>query len=484
MNRLLLLFLACFLTLSARAQFSFSLDRSEYEPGETITASWSGRDDATATDWIGIYPRNVTPGSVASTRWFYVNGTRTPGAALASGSVSFTNPGLSVREWSAFFLANDGYTIVGTADFSIVGNRDTVASFSLDKPIYRPGESITASWTNRSNPAGTDWVGIYPRDLVGVPDGNPGSTIWLYVNGTQSATSGLASGNVTFSSPALPEGSWRAYFLANDGYESLATFDFDVVASPILGFMPDHLFIEDGVPITLSWVISPPAEGIQSLVLSGGPSPVNVLSLDTIDVSPAASTLYTLTLNGSVSASTWVFNAASPSQAFSIPAPVNPEDQPVPISWNFPAATPDSWIGIWPDGSDPASTPPAFRLYLNGTDSPGDPVSVGAISFPLPVGSWFALLFPNDSSPPAFGPLRFNVASGPLPPLALREFGFVGSDLILRWDSQPSRSYEVRSSPDLSTWSTEATVPATSSSTSHFLKPLGPNRFYQIREKN
>ena len=131
-----------------------------------------------------------------------------------------------------------------------------------------------------------------------------------------------------------------------------------------------------------------------------------------------------------------------------------------------------------------ASTPPAFRLFLNGTDSPGDPVPSGSLSFPLPVGSWFSLLFLNDSLPPAFGPLRFNVASGPLPPLALREFAFVGTDLLLRWDSQPSRSYEVLSSTDLSSWSTEATVPATSSSTSHFLKPLGPNRFYRIREKN
>ena len=43
----------------AQGQATFQLDKTSYEPGETIVASWTG--STSATDWIGIYPRGVVP---------------------------------------------------------------------------------------------------------------------------------------------------------------------------------------------------------------------------------------------------------------------------------------------------------------------------------------------------------------------------------------------------------------------------------------
>lgn len=484
MKHYLLFLLALLFPAVAHAQFSFSLNRTEYEPGETITATWSGRTDGAATDWIGIYPRGIAPGSVASTRWNYVNGTRTPAAPLEAGSVAFVNPGLSIGAWTAFFLANDGYTIVGSVDFATVGDRDTLGSFSLNKAVFPPGAPITASWVNRTNPVATDWIGIYPRNLAGVPDGSPGSTIWLYVNGTQNATTPLGTGSVTFTAPGLPVGEWRAYFLLNDGYEALATFDFQVTPPPIAGFMPDHQFINDGVPITLSWVINPPVEGVTTLTLTGGPTAVNVLGLETLDVAPTETTQYTLTMNGTATATAWVYKAVTSSAAFSVPSTVLSSAQEVPVTWNIPAAAADSWIGIWAAGSDPASTLPSQRLYLNGTPGAGGIHPSGTLLFPLPEGAWFVLLFTTGETTPSHGPLRFNVIPGPLAPFALADFGLTGGNFMLRWNSQPTRSYTIRSSADLANWSPVANVPASGSTTTHYLTPQGPKRYYQVLENN
>lgn len=487
MKQYLLLLLGLFLPLTAHAQFSLSLNRAQYEPGEPIIATWTGRTDGAGTDWIGIYPRDldgVPDGSPGSSTWLYVNGTRSATDPLAAGSVTFINHGLGVRQWTAFFLINDGYETIGRVDFEVVGDRDALGSFSLNKPVYRPGEAITASWANRTNPVPTDWVGIYPRSLDGVPDGDPVSTTWLYVNGTQNATTPLGTGSVTFAAPTLPVGEWRAYFLINDGYESLAIFDFEVVLPPIAGFMADHLFINDGVPITLSWVVNAPPEGLETLSLTGGPAALNVTGQDTLEVSPTQTTQFTLTMNGTRTATAWIFKAVASSPAFSVPSSVMSSSVQVPVTWNIPAAAADSWIGIWPAGSDPSTTPPAQRLYLNGTATAGGNHPAGTLAFTLPEGAWFAMLFSTSQTMPSQGPLRFDVVPGPLAPLALASYGMSGNDFMLSWISQPARNYEVRSSPDLSSWFLEATVPASSATTSHYLTPQGPKHYYQVREKN
>jgi hypothetical protein len=97
----------------------------------------------------------------------------------------------------------------------------------LDKKVYTIGEAIEATFSNGpGNP--TDWVGIYrPGQVPG--NGTDFSTLWLYVNGSQTASDALENGWVVFDPGLTEAGSWWAGFFANDGYELLDSLSFTVI---------------------------------------------------------------------------------------------------------------------------------------------------------------------------------------------------------------------------------------------------------------
>jgi hypothetical protein len=66
-----------------------------------------------------------------------------------------------------------------------------------------------------------DWIGIYPSGEV--PDGDPASTVWAYVDNTQNGLAGLREGSVTFLEGLPTAGEWAIYFLLDDGYVTIAT---------------------------------------------------------------------------------------------------------------------------------------------------------------------------------------------------------------------------------------------------------------------
>ena len=152
---------------------TLSLNKTLYAPNEPIVANFSG-EQGNAADWIGIYPTGShTPdncnyrGSNATT-WLYVNGTQTPGEAVAEGSVSFGN-GLGATKWPlaagnyiAYFLRNDGYCQLGnTVTFTVGITNTAVLSQRYD---FEEGE------------------GTVVADLVGGHDGTLGymdSSNWV-----------------------------------------------------------------------------------------------------------------------------------------------------------------------------------------------------------------------------------------------------------------------------------------------------------------
>ncbi|MFN0125658.1 MAG: endonuclease/exonuclease/phosphatase family protein [Verrucomicrobiales bacterium] len=90
---------------------SFALDKSSYVSGEGMTFTWSRPTAAAARDWIGIYKPADTPGGVASTLWFYLDGSQTPPVApIASGSYRLIASPLATGNWVARFFLDDGYT--------------------------------------------------------------------------------------------------------------------------------------------------------------------------------------------------------------------------------------------------------------------------------------------------------------------------------------------------------------------------------------
>jgi phospholipase C len=100
-------------------------------------------------------------------------------------------------------------------------------TIALSKTSYAVGEAVVVSFTNGPGNA-KDWIGVYPKGT----SPHPGSTIWQYVNGTHTATTGVTQGTVQLGAGSgtwpLTVGQWMAYYLVNDGYTSIASVEFDV----------------------------------------------------------------------------------------------------------------------------------------------------------------------------------------------------------------------------------------------------------------
>jgi len=186
-----------------------------YFPGEAIQIDFSGGPGNTK-DWIGVYPDGVLPGSVGSTIWSYVDGTRSGNAGLREGSVRFAN-GLNLAGiWNAYFLLNDGYGILTNIAFNVLD--PSAPAVRPSQRTFAPGQVITVGFTNGpANPK--DWVAVYRANQT---PGSIGSTLWSYVDGTRSGTTGLSNGSVSFPGGLSQDGEYQVYLLENDGYTILA----------------------------------------------------------------------------------------------------------------------------------------------------------------------------------------------------------------------------------------------------------------------
>lgn len=470
-----------FAVVNAPTQVVMGLNKSSYATGEAITVTWSNRTPANTNDQIAIFPRNAAPTS-SPTLWVHSSGTQTPGSALESGSVTFSAPGLAIGDWTVHFLDSDGTTSRASSNFSVTA---PLPAFTLNKSVYQTNENITVTWSGRTSPTATDWVGVYPTSMSGVPDGSPGSTIWSYTNGTQTATTALAAGTFTFTNPDLPKGNWTAYFLAADGYQILGTVQFTVANSPrILGFTADHAFINDGTPITLSWVVDPGDGAIETLVLQDGTTQTDVHGTDVLEVSPEQNTTYTLVLNGTVTAQARVFKETGNSEEFSIGDTHLSSGAPLTAVWNGATGNPDSWVAIYRVGDEPGSDLASYWNYLNGTRTAGGSFPNGSMSFNLPTGEYYIVIFTNGGYIIERGPIRITVLPEEIKPLAVTNFGTDNGDIRLDWNSLPGVCYDVQTSTDMVHWDSEAEgIRARGTSSSAFIAPTPEDaaRFWRVR---
>jgi len=122
-----------------------------------------------------------------------------------------------------------------------------------DYSVYYPGEEISIHF--QGGPGnGADWLGIYPEG--GVP-GSGTSTLWAYVNDTQTAGAGLSQGTVTFTGGLSDVGTWYVYFLLNDSYTPLATNSFTVIDPSAPRVRPNQLAYTTGQDIQINFTNGP-----------------------------------------------------------------------------------------------------------------------------------------------------------------------------------------------------------------------------------
>lgn len=86
---------------SAQAGSTLTAESPDLFEGDAIELSWT-TDAPHTTNWVGVYPQGVAPGSTSSTQWAYT--------AAESGTVSFS--GLNAGVWDVYLLAQDGYDVL------------------------------------------------------------------------------------------------------------------------------------------------------------------------------------------------------------------------------------------------------------------------------------------------------------------------------------------------------------------------------------
>ena len=129
-------------------------------PGGTITATWSGIANPTATDWIGLY----TPGAAntAFIDWIYVSCSQTAGAARASGSCPFVVPStVAPGTYQLRLLANDGFTLLATSNnftVAVGGGAGTLQFSAATYSVAENGGNATITVTRTGGSAGA--VGV------------------------------------------------------------------------------------------------------------------------------------------------------------------------------------------------------------------------------------------------------------------------------------------------------------------------------------
>jgi len=199
-------------------------DHDDYYPGERIQITFTDGPGNTK-DWIGVYPPEAAPGPVASTIWQYVDGTQAGAVGIKEGTLVFPN-GLSLAgDWWAYFFVNDSYTRLDTNLFRVID--PSSPALRIAQRRYAAGEFISVSFTN--GPAGAkDWIGVYKVGQV--PGSSTPSTVWAYVDGTQTGTTGKPDGTLMFPTGLATAGEWVAHFLGNDSYDILASETFTVLA--------------------------------------------------------------------------------------------------------------------------------------------------------------------------------------------------------------------------------------------------------------
>jgi PKD repeat protein len=235
----------------------------------TLTLSSNGFTDA----YRKVYPNEVTnPGitwpavatGVESTSWTPLSDEREridyifyKGADVYATNAAIVGPRASYVR-NAISLDNNGSDIfladqlpwpsdhkAVTASIRIPLNIQLEPPYIVgNKSTYSTNEAITCSFDGSES--ANDWIGIFPKNAPLI-SGN--YLDWRYSSGTQTASSVVISkGQVTFEQGIADAGNYTVYLLSNDGFNSIASFNFTVVSTvpPTASFSANQTSIFPG----------------------------------------------------------------------------------------------------------------------------------------------------------------------------------------------------------------------------------------------
>lgn len=292
------------------------------------------------------------------------------------------------------------------------------AFIGTDWSTYLAGEDIVVTFKNTPGKP-KDWVGLYPEGAV---PGNVGSTLWFYVDGTQSGTIGKTEGTLRFVGGLNTAGKWYARFLLNDGYGELTNTTFQVVEAGTPLARPSKRVFESGQAISVTFTNGPgnPKDWLGLYPAGQQPAsatPLAKLYVDGTSAGSSGKTAGTVAFaSGLGSAGNYVVyllrdnsNDILASESFQVlppPPPVLFTDriaylagEDIVVTFKNMPGKPKDWVGLYPEGAVPGTVGSTLWFYVDGTQSGTIGKTEGTLTFAgglSTVGTWFARFLLND----------------------------------------------------------------------------------------
>lgn len=252
-----------------------------------------------------------------------------------------------------------------------------------------------------------------------------------------------------------------------------------------------------GHQVTLDWQVYPPDLTVK---ISDGTTTFDVTG-DTDEFSgsgsrvftvPNTTTTFTLDLNqASDTATVTVLREAASTPALSLNKSTFTAGEATTVTWSGVTGNPDSWIGIYNTNQIPQTNYSLQWNYLNGTRTAGGNHPAGTMSFTLPAGNYYAVLFVDEGYTIEQGPIAFSVVD-PLQELKVVSIRRTGNLVTIEWQSNAGRQYDIYASDTLeadpeTTWDRILNAhPSAGSGTTTFTEelpdPAPTRRFYRIYE--
>jgi len=361
---------------------SLSVTGSLFIPQDSIEFTY-GSPAWDSADWIGIYRIEDAPGGPPSVMWDYIP---------SDSGIMYLNAPAEAGRYKAFLLCCDGYdTIAISEEFTVA-----VPVLTSSLSSYIQGDSMVFSYVSPRF-SESDWIGIYP---TGTKPGDENEAIdWEYIPDS--------AGTMTFETDLDP-GTYDAYLLCCDGYDSLAAATFTIIDANVANVAPKVMSFAAGSPIEITYNDPAYATGdwigiyfegddpelVSSAVWSAITSKTGTVSFpgtlaggryfavlfccETSDTEYARSSVFTVEA-GAVG--TYVKTNAS----------VYPTGSGISVNFRDNDWVDTDWIAIYPKGVTPGDVESTLWEYA-ASDS-------GTIEFtdPLEAGDWVAYLLCCDA---------------------------------------------------------------------------------------
>ena len=168
-----------------------------------------------------------TAGAGATSHQVYFGTNPNPGASEFKGSQAGTSyvPGTLATQttyyWRIDEINGQGTTTGAVWSFTTAASAST-PTIAVTKGAYTTSEPIVVNFKNASGNA-ADWVGLFAAGAA-----NTAYLKWYYTDGTQTGSSGLINGTVTFPAGSLSSGNYEARLFFNGNFTLRATTSFVV----------------------------------------------------------------------------------------------------------------------------------------------------------------------------------------------------------------------------------------------------------------